>query len=223
MKKNFYNWEKFHKNLKNFPAWPNEILVKLINGKYLKNKIFLKKGSNILDVGCGFGNNLLPFNKNSYHLYGTEVSKEISKIASNFLESLGIKAIIKKGTNKSLPFKDNFFDLLISINVLHYENSEKNILLSLQEYRRVLKKNGSIIIFTVGPEHSIFKKSKALGDHLYEIKDWDFRNGERYFYFESLKYLEFYSSKFFNKIETGRVTENLMTKPLDFLILRAYK
>ena len=95
-----------------------------------------------------------------------------------------------------MPFKDNFFDLIFSINVLHYENSEKNIIKSLKEYKRVLKKNGSVIVFTVGPEHNIFKKSKPLGNHIYEIRNWDFRNGEKYFYFENLKNLEFYFSKF---------------------------
>ncbi len=223
MKKNFYNWDLFHKNFHNFPCWPNEILVKLINGKYLKKPIKLNNKSRILDVGCGFGNNLLPFNKKSYELFGTEVSNDITKIATDFLSSVGVNATIKKGFNKSLPFKNNFFDLLISINVLHYENSERDILSSLKEYKRVLKKNGHLIVFTVGPEHLIFKKSKPLGSHVYQIQDWDFRNDEKYFYFESLKYLEFYFNKFFNGIETARVTESLMQKPLDFLIVKANK
>lgn len=223
MKKNFYNWELFHKNFQNYPCWPNESLVKIINGKYLRKQIKLKKGSKILDIGCGFGNNLLPFNKNSYKLFGTEVSKNITEIASKFLNSVGVNATIKKGFNSSLPFKDNFFDLLISINVLHYENSEKNIIKALKEYKRVLKKNGSLIVFTVGPEHNIFKKSRPLGNHIYEISNWDFRNGEKYFYFESLKNLEFYFSKFFINIETARVTENLMKKPLDFLVIKVNK
>ena len=223
MKKNFYNWDLFHKNFQNYPCWPNEILVKLINGKYLKKPIKLKNKSRILDVGCGFGNNLLPFNKKSYELFGTEVSNDIAKIASKFLSSVGVNAIIKKGFNKSLPFENNYFDLLISINVLHYENSEKDMLSSLKEYKRVLKKNGDLIVFTVGPEHLIFKKSKPLGNHIYQIQNWDFRNDEKYFYFESLKYLEFYFNKFFNEIETARVTESLMQKPLDFLIVKANK
>ena len=223
MKKNFYNWELFHKNFQNYPCWPNEALVKIINGKYLRKQIKLKKGSKILDIGCGFGNNLLPFNKNSYKLFGTEVSKNITEIASKFLNSVGVNATIKKGFNSSLPFTDNFFDLLISINVLHYENSEKNIIKALKEYKRVLKKNGSLIVFTVGPEHNIFKKSRPLGNHIYEIRNWDFRNGEKYFYFESLKNLEFYFSKFFKNIETARVTESLMKKPLDFLVIKVNK
>ena len=52
---------------------------------------------------------------------------------------------------------------------------------------------------------------------------WDFRNGEKYFYFENEKYLTFYAKKYFNKLETGRVTENLMKRNLDFLILTGNK
>ena len=99
----------------------------------------------------------------------------------------------------------------------------KDILKSLREYNRVLKKNGKVIIFTVGPSHDIFKKAKLYGKNQYEVQNWDFRNGEKYFYFESEKYLKFYSSKFFKNIETGRVRENLMKINLDFLILTGNK
>ena len=139
MKNNFIIGSYFIKIFK-LSMLPNETLVKIINGKYLKKQIKLKYGSKILDIGCGFGNNLLPFNKNSFKLFGTEVSKSITEIASKFLNSVGVEATIKKGFNKSLPFKGNFFDLIFSINVLHYENSEKNIIKSLKEYKRVLKK-----------------------------------------------------------------------------------
>ena len=223
--KELKNWEKFHTNRlnTNFPIWPNEILLKILFGNYLSKKIKLPKNSNILDVGCGFGNNLLPFKDFNFNLFGTEVTKKTALISKKILNDKGIVSDIKKGTNQSLPFKNNFFDLLISINVLHYEKNLNGINKSLKEYKRVLKNNGNIIIFTVGPKHLIYKKAKSLDNHVYEIHDWDFRNNSKYFYFDNEKYLELYMKKFFKAIEIGRVTEKLMKKPLDFLICKANK
>ena len=31
---------------------------------------------------------------------------------------------LKIGTNTHIPYKDNFFDLLVSINTIHYTNGE---------------------------------------------------------------------------------------------------
>jgi len=224
-KKEFKEWDNFHKNKYNkiYPQWPNEILLKLIFGNYLKNKINIKSNYKILDVGCGFGNNLLPFNNITKHLYGTEVSSKICKIAENFLRLKDIEATIKFGTNQKIPFKNNFFDILLSINVLHYEKNEVDILKSLKEYKRVLKKNGTLIIFTVGPNHLIYKNAKLIGNHKYLIRNWDFRNESQYFYFDNENYLRFYCENYFNNIETGTVTEKLMEKELDFLILKANK
>ena len=65
---------------------------------------------------------------------------------------------------------------------MHYEKTSKDIIKSLQEYNRVLKKNGKVIIFTVGPKHDIFKKAKLYNKNQYQIRNWDFRDGEKYFY-----------------------------------------
>ena len=185
--------------------------------------MIFQNGQLILDVGCGTGNNLILFNNKKNKLYGTEVTTKTAKLTQDYLKSINVEAEILKGTNLKLPFKNNFFDILISVNTIHYEKTNKDILRSLREYNRVLKKGGKVIIFTVGPSHDIFKKAKLYGKNQYEVQNWDFRNGEKYFYFESEKYLKFYSSKFFKNIETGRVRENLMKINLDFLILTGNK
>jgi 2-polyprenyl-3-methyl-5-hydroxy-6-metoxy-1,4-benzoquinol methylase len=64
MKKSESKWTEFSldKIKDNFPVWPIEVMVKVLFGEYLKGaKPTLDKGKKVLDVGCGFGNNLLPF------------------------------------------------------------------------------------------------------------------------------------------------------------------
>ena len=93
--------------------------------------------------------------------------------------------------------------MLLSINVIHYENNEADINKALIEYRRVLKKGGSLILITVGPEHQILNNAKIIKPHVYKINKYDFRNGEKFFYFDSEKYLNAYLSKYFRGSRDG--------------------
>ena len=214
------NWERFHleKGKINYPEWPNEVMVKVLFGDYLKRKVALNSESKVLDIGCGFGNNLLPFLKMGCACYGVEVTKAMARTSQDLLRNRGYGATIEVGRNTHLPFPDEHFDLCISINALHYEKNEKDIKAGLAEYCRVLKGKGALFLTTVGPVHGIYEKAEIVGPHQFRIQNFDFRDGEQYFYFSNLKYFNHYLSQFFEDIELGRVTERLMTENLDFLI-----
>jgi|ETNmetMinimDraft_16_1059900.scaffolds.fasta_scaffold16287_3 ubiquinone/menaquinone biosynthesis C-methylase UbiE len=222
MDKSRQNWTNFSldKMKDNFPVWPIEVMVKVLFGEYLKGeKPTLDKDKKVLDVGCGFGNNLLPFLLKGCHCSGVEITNEMAKIAQDTLHSRGFNKVeINKGSNRSLPYENNTFDLLISNNVIHYESNENDYINALKEYARVLKPGGGLYLMTVGPEHDIYKKAKIIGAHTFKIQNWDFRDGESYFYLTNQKYLKFFLDNFFIKIETGRVTEKLMNVNLDFLV-----
>jgi len=214
------NWEDFHlqKVQRNYPRWPNEIMLKLAFGSYLAKPLTVSKGMTVLDVGCGFGNNLFPFLEKDCRCYGTEVTEATAELAQRLVSERGFESTIKHGYNQQLPFENGFFDLLLSINVLHYEKTDEDIDRSLREYCRVLKPDGAMILITVGPEHTIYRKAKVVGHHRYLVQNFDFRDGEQYYYFDNSKYLAATLSRFFGDIETGHVTERLMQKPLDFLL-----
>lgn len=216
-------WEIFNSNKikDNFPVWPNEVMVKLVFGNYLKNKIHLDATTQVLDVGCGFGNNLLPFLTKGCACSGVEVTSAMAMQTQQILKKRGFPTTILEGNNRKIPFANNSFDLLLSINTIHYEASYEDIQRAFKEYKRVLVKGGRLVLITVGPDHSIIKQAKPVGPHRYLIQDYDFRDGTRFFCFETQEYLKGSLDKAFAHTETGKVTEQLMKYDLDFLIAAA--
>lgn len=213
-------WEIFNNNKSksNFPIWPNETMVKLVFGNYLERKIHINEGIRVLDVGCGFGNNLLPFLAKGCLCYGVEVTAPMATQTQQILQERGFLTQILEGNNRKIPFADNSFDLLLSVNTIHYETSLENIQNAFKEFKRVLTNTGRLVLMTVGPNHSIIKRAKLVQPHKYLIQDFDFRDGTHFFCFETSEYLKKFMNKTFIYVETGRVTELLMNYDLDFLI-----
>jgi SAM-dependent methyltransferase len=191
--------------------WPCEVMLRTLFGRHLERKVEIEFGEHtrVLDVGCGTGNNLRPFLHKGCQAFGTEVTEKIARQTQDSLSALGFESTIKSGQNLELPFEDGYFDLVTSVNVLHYEKDEASIKEALKEYARVLKPDGVLFVMTAGQEHDIYKRATALGDHRFRISDWDFRDGEQFFYFSNLKYLEFYLSQFWDDVELGETLERL--------------
>lgn len=203
--------------------YPSETLVRLIKGNYINiNKINLKN-KKILDVGFGNGNNLSFLCSLSNNVYGVEIEKSICKFVKQKLKKKGFKPNISIGSNSNLPFKKNYFDLLISWNVLHYEGSVINIQKSIEEYFRVLKKDGILLISTTGPEHKILKNAKTLDNHIYKIRrPGDLRKDQKHFFFDNERYINYYFNKYFS-IKIGRIQDNLISEKLDWWIIYGRK
>jgi len=102
----------------------------------------LKPGDKVLDVGCGKAFLLYEFTQ---VLQGLEVMGiDISKYAiENAKEE--VKPFLKAADAKELPFEDNYFDLVFSLNTLHNlycYDLEK----ALKEIERVGKKHKYVVV-----------------------------------------------------------------------------
>ena len=102
----------------------------------------LSPKSKILDVGCGKGFLLFDFLKvdPSFDVYGLDISNYAIENAK-----LEIKEKITLGSADKLPFEDNYFDLVISINTIHNLYTFE-LMNSLKEIQRVGKKNKYICV-----------------------------------------------------------------------------
>ena len=216
-------WGRFTAEQKcdNYPRWPNETMLKIIFGSYLRDRPVIDPHSSVLDVGCGFGNNLLPFLDMGCTCHGVDIHPDMVDVTRSILEERGYRPTIQQGSNRDLPYEDGSFDLLLSVNTLHYEGTEENIRSALEEFHRVMKPGGMVYISTVSPEHDIHSKAENVGERLFRIRDWDFRDGQQFFFFHDEDDLSGYLAQVFSSVETGEVVEGLVTSRLGFFVAAA--
>ena len=155
-------------------------------------------------------------------LHGIEVDRAICKLGKTMLEAVGYKGEFRVGTNSDILFLDQTFDYLVSWVVIHYEGNETNIVKAINEYHRVLKPGGWLLLSTVAPDHTILRGSKIMAPYCYKIGlKTDFRKGQQFFYFDSPRYLKSYFGKQFVNISVGRVTLDYFSYVNDTITLNA--
>lgn len=105
-------------------------------------KEYIKKENNILDLGCGNGR-LIDFLKDFDIKYtGTDISDKLVEVAKeNYPKNNFIIGDFLK-----LPFGKETFDTVFSIASFHHIPSTELRLESLEEIKRVLKKDGYLLI-----------------------------------------------------------------------------
>jgi len=106
----------------------------------IDSEVSILKGKILLDVGCGPGGRSVALALKGAHVIGVEPLIDGTKASICRADRhFGIKANFLVGKGEDLPFKDNTFDVVTSVYVLHHT---KNISKNLSEIYRVLKKGG---------------------------------------------------------------------------------
>ena len=204
---------------KTLPSYPNEVMVKIFStGAYSTSFCPVEENQKVLDVGCGAGNNLVFFLNKGCECFGIDVTEDMVALGAENLASLGYEGVsISLGANERIPFDCHTFDVLLSVNTLHYSGGESGIDRSLKEFKRVMVDGGRIFIVTAGPDHEIVLNSRRQGLFDWEVLDYGFRTGNRQSFFDSADHFKDVLSRHFEFVETGKLTEEYPTKKLDFL------
>ena len=116
----------------------------------------------VLDLGCGSGRHTVYLAEQDFEVYGIDISEEGFKI----IKKEKIKVHLKIGDiYKKLPYKNDFFDAIISTTTLHHGKIE-DIRKLIKEMKRILKPEGLIFI-TVSKKRP---KKEIPKERLYGIK-----------------------------------------------------
>src|SRR3989338_479461 len=127
----------------------------------------LKKGEVVLDLGCGAGLDLYFYAKavgEKGKVYGLDISEDMVAKAKVNMSMAGIKnAEIRCGHSDSLPFQDNFFDVVASNGIYNLSPDKEKV---MKEVFRSLKAGGRTIFC------EIVLKDKLPADVRKNIDDW---------------------------------------------------
>ncbi len=130
-----------------------EKMTKFLPFKMLYRKILskLKKfqpNGLLVDIGCGSGNLIVRIAEKfqNLELFGVDISEDIIQLAKQRAldKSVDEKIEFKIGTAESLPFSDHSVDFIISTLSLHHWSDPLKV---IEELHRVLKNNGTLLIF----------------------------------------------------------------------------
>jgi len=100
-------------------------------------------------LGCGSGRNFSAIsskNKNKTKIYALDFSQNMLNYAKQKAEKLNIKIQTIKSSSHKLQFKDNFFDSIICIALLHCISKKSKRKNTIKEIYRTLKPKSQALI-----------------------------------------------------------------------------
>lgn len=146
-----------------------ELIQEFLDGEIRFITKHIKPYSSILEIGCGYGRLLRILAKNSKNVIGIDFSKKMIESSRENLKNLkNVDVILMNADN--LSFKDNSFDYVVCLDA-SFGNMPKIEQKSLNEMKRVCKKDGEIIIsvFSENAKNTQIENYRRIG--LKEIKD----------------------------------------------------
>lgn len=206
-------------NSKLFPQttlqYPDENLVRIFcgRGKYVN---IPKPPAKIMDHGFGDPANLAFFASKGYECSGCEISETLVRDGKKFFKAMNKKVDLRLIKGLDIPFDDESFDIVVSWNAIHYLGARAAVLKVIDEFYRILKPNGVLLLSTICLEGSFFNRLKSIGDGCYIVEKeskYDNRKGLTFFAAKSLDELKGLF-KPFSEVKTGSAHFNLFNEPL---------
>jgi len=164
-------WNNFAKDEEDkHLLFPAESLIRIFNGPYVDVP---KPPAKLLDHGFGSGNNLSFFAEKGYEIYGCEVVDSLVNVAREKFSKISERPedCFKIINGTKLDYEDNFFDIIVSWNAIHYNGTKNSVKEVIAEFYRILKPGGVLVLSTLHPEHSILKRGQNDGEGSFVLNE----------------------------------------------------
>jgi len=181
------NWEKnIYSNGKQLNKYPHDLIVSIVARKFFNVPKEKRKKIKVLDLGCGGGNNAKFLAENGFDVYGIDGSKTAINICRERFKKWNLTGNFVQGDFLHLPYKNNFFDLVIdreSLCANRFDNI-KNIIKGI--YKK-LKNNGLFISFIYNSFHPYRELGKIIEPNTYN----NFRKGVCFYKAGPIHFIDF--------------------------------
>jgi ubiquinone/menaquinone biosynthesis C-methylase UbiE len=114
--------------------------------KNLVEKLYLKKGYSVLEVGIGTGANVPNISARigkEGRIFGMDISESMLRKCKKNMEKEGIEVELKTASAEDLPYKDSTFDAVLQFGGINFFNDKKK---AVMEMFRVAKPGAKIVI-----------------------------------------------------------------------------
>jgi ubiquinone/menaquinone biosynthesis C-methylase UbiE len=126
-------------------------------------KGYFEEKNSVLDVGCGEGRNLVYFLQSDYEVHGIDKNESCIRLCNMMAKSYRTnfdKLNFQCSDATTLPYADDYFDIVLSSAVMHFARDEAEFLSMMSELIRVLKRHGIAFIrmaSTIGSDKIILE------------------------------------------------------------------
>lgn len=110
-----------------------------------------------LDIGCGQGWYAVEMQRLGHAMIGMDSSVDQLRAAHAYAADNGSDLSFVVADAAALPFKDNTFDFIYSVNVLHHIADPQTQSLVFQEIRRLLKPGGVFFLHEINTDNPFFR------------------------------------------------------------------
>jgi len=169
------NWNDIYKREFAGMWYPSESIVKF-SARYLKRRLGInkwqtkRKVTRILDAGCGLGRHVMFFQEQDYETYGLDISNEAVEIGNEWIKSKGLKPTLKVGDITTIPFENDYFDIVISHETLDhilFSHAKKVI----NEIKRVCSTGGYVYISLRSTKDSEFGRGEKVEHNTFVLQE----------------------------------------------------
>ena len=131
--------------------------------KYIHEVLKNYKNPTLLDIGAGTGAYSIPLHKEGYEVTAVELIKHNLRVIEK--KENNIKVLQGNATNLRM-LKNDSFDVILLFGPMYHLINEEEKLAALTEAKRVLKKNGTILVQYIMNEYAVirhgFKEKEIL-------------------------------------------------------------
>jgi ubiquinone/menaquinone biosynthesis C-methylase UbiE len=139
---------------------PDEFVVDFVG--------FLRKRNRpiVLDLACGAGRHAIYMAEQGLEVNGADISATGLKMTKERLRKRGLEAALVKSAMNYLPYLDSCFDAVICTRAIYHQKLAA-IQKTLLETRRVLRKNGTVLIDFLSRRTYSFGKGDKIEENTF--------------------------------------------------------